>query len=141
MNGIKNTPLRLHILFHYWKLAEDTPFDGKPFVPNIGRSFDHCVLGEYKLGWKHALYLLQHQDLIPKEWQGMYLMFQGTSWKCSHEPSIYPYLTYHDYSKCREGGAGWFKDAKDGWSFWYSEAKNLMDRRGNEDPRTVILHR
>ncbi|MEK9170410.1 MAG: hypothetical protein AAB674_02065, partial [Patescibacteria group bacterium] len=34
------------------------------------------------LGQHHAEYLLEHQDLIPKEWRGkFYLTFPGTVWR------------------------------------------------------------
>src|SRR3989344_127387 len=79
------------------KLEEDIPFDGKPFVPDIVEFLkpgEPYVGGDVirqrvkelnaNLGQHHAEYLLDHQDLILKEWRGKYyLTFPGTVWQDS----------------------------------------------------------
>ena len=79
-----------------WKLLEPGPeFNGKPFTPDIMeflKSNESYVNGEVMkqrakelnahLGQKHAEYLLEHQELISKDWQGKYyLVFPGTVWQ------------------------------------------------------------
>ncbi|MBI4991662.1 MAG: hypothetical protein HZB99_00390 [Candidatus Harrisonbacteria bacterium] len=78
-----------------WTLLEDTSFDGKQFVPDIVEFLkpnESYVRGDVMkqrakelnahLSQRHAEYLLEHQDLIPKEWQGKYyLIFPGTVWQ------------------------------------------------------------
>ena len=75
-----------------WTLLEDTPFDGRQFVPDIVeflKQGEFWVNGEVMrqrakelnahLGQRYAEYLLDHQELIIKEWRGKYfLAFPGT---------------------------------------------------------------
>src|SRR3990167_6729355 len=70
-----------------WKLLEDVPFNGDKFEPEIMeflKSGESYVNGEVMkqrakelnahLGQGHAEYLLEHQELIPKECRGKYLV-------------------------------------------------------------------
>jgi len=91
-----------------WTLLEDTPFDGKQFVPDLVeflKSGESSVNGELMkwrakelnahLGQRHAEYLLEHQELITKEWQGKYyLVFPGTVWQESIGLRDIPYLVW-----------------------------------------------
>jgi len=76
-----------------WKLLKDVPFDGKKFVPEFveflkpGESNMHgkemkrrAKTLNVHTGQKHAEYLLEHQDRIPKELRGMHLVFPDTVW-------------------------------------------------------------
>ena len=107
-----------------WTLLENVPFDGKQFVPEIVeflkpggllKSSESYVSGEVmkqrakelnaNLGQSHAEYLLEHQDLVPKEWQGnYYLTFPGTVWQgsgggrgvpCLHWDGVRWFLVFH----------------------------------------------
>ncbi len=97
-----------------WELVEPGPeFDGKQFVPDLVeflKSGESSVNGEEMklrakklnahLGQHHAEYLLDHQDLIPKEWRGRYyLVFPGTVWLGSHGRRRVPCLGW--------GGGRW----------------------------------
>jgi hypothetical protein len=79
-----------------WKLLEDVPFKKEQFVPEVvvllepGESKLSRISNEeikrrsQKLnahfGQKHAEYLLEHQELIPKKWRNKLLVFPGTVW-------------------------------------------------------------
>ena len=89
-----------------WTFLEDVPFDGKQFIPEIVeflKSNEFSVNGEVMkqrakelnahLGQKHAKYLLEHQELISKDWQGKYyLVFPGTVWRDRGGSRVVPYL-------------------------------------------------
>lgn len=95
-----------------WTLLEDVLFDlsgqdGKLFVPDIVEFLkpnEFFVNGEEMkrrgreelnahLGQHHAEYLMEHQELIPKEWRGKYyLVFPGTVWQGSYSRRLVPYL-------------------------------------------------
>jgi len=90
-----------------WKLLEDIPFDGKQFVPEFVeflKSGESCVNGEemkrraqklnVHLGQRHAEYLLEHQESIPKELRGKNLVFPGTVWLGSDDDRFVPYLRW-----------------------------------------------
>ena len=91
-----------------WTLLEDVPFSGA-FVPDIKeflKSNESYVNGEVMkqrakelnahLGQHHAEYLLEHQDLIPKEWRGKYyLVFSGTVWQDRGGYRSVPYLRWY----------------------------------------------
>lgn len=80
-----------------WKLLEDVkepeiieatklelvPFlkEGESFVG--GEEMVRRARGELRanLGQRHAEELLEHQDQIPVEWRGFYLVFPGTVWR------------------------------------------------------------
>lgn len=103
-----------------WKFLEDMEFDGNLFVPDIVeflkpgglmKSAESWVSGDTmqarakelnaNLGQRHAEYLLEHQELIPKEWQGKYfLVFPGTVWQDSDGGQRVPCL--------RWSGGGWY---------------------------------
>ena len=88
--------------------------DGKQFVPDIVEFLkpgESSVNGELMkqrakelnahLGQYHAEYLLEHQELIPKEWQGKYyLVFLGTVWQDRDGDRFVPYLSWD--------GDGWY---------------------------------
>lgn len=75
-----------------WKLLEDVPFSAAftPVFVEFLKSVESSVNGEVmtqrakKLnanpGQHHAEYLLEHQELIPKELRGKHLVFPGTVW-------------------------------------------------------------
>lgn len=93
-----------------WTLLEDVPFDGKRFVPELVeflKQGESSVNGEVMrqrakelnayLGQRHAEYLLEHQELISKEWRGNYfLVFPGTVWRFSSGVLRVPCLHWHD---------------------------------------------
>ena len=88
-----------------WKLLEDVLFSGA-FTLDIMeflKSNESYVNGEVMkqrakelnahLGQKHAKYLLEHQELISKDWQGKYyLVFPGTVWRDRGGSRVVPYL-------------------------------------------------
>ncbi len=89
-----------------WTLLEDVPFDGKRFVPDLVEFLkpgEISVSGEVMkqrakelnvhLGQHHAEYLLEHQELIPKEWRGKYVLtFPGTVWHDAFSNRRSPFL-------------------------------------------------
>ena len=79
-----------------WTLVEDVPFDGEQFTPDLveflkpGESYVNGEVMKQRakelnahLGQGHAEYLLEHQELIPKEWRDKFLVFPGTVWQDS----------------------------------------------------------
>lgn len=107
-----------------WTLLEDVLFDGKLFVPDIVEFLkpnESSVNGEVMklrakelnahLGQRHAEYLLEHQDLIPKEWRGKYyLTFPGTVWRGSSGGRVVPCLGWNGGRWCLSFcwlGDGW----------------------------------
>ncbi|MDP3729145.1 MAG: hypothetical protein Q8R26_00090 [bacterium] len=112
-----------------WTLIEDVPFDGKQFIPDIveflkprgfRRSAEIFVSGKVmrqrakklnaNLGQRHAEYLLDYQELIPKEWQGEYnLAFPGTIWRGSRGDRYVPRLYWYDDRWCMDPDFGWLR--------------------------------
>lgn len=78
---------------YHWKLTEDVSFSGAftPELVDFRGPNEPYIAGETvrqrakvldaNLGQRHAEYLLEHQELIPKEWQGKHLIFPGTVWR------------------------------------------------------------
>ena len=112
-----------------WTLLEDASFDGQPFVPDIVgflEGNESRVNGEVmkqrakklnaNLGQHHAEYLLEHQDLIPKEWRGkFYLTFPGTVWRGRGGDRFVPYLFWLGGEWCLGFdwlGLGWVSYAR-----------------------------
>ncbi len=117
-----------------WTLLEDTPFDGKQFVPDLveflkpGESY---VSGEVMkqrakelnahLGQRHAEYLLDHQELILKEWRGNYfLVFPGTVWQDSDGDRSVPFLNWD--------GGRWYLDFYWLRYDWYDDFRLVRSR-------------
>jgi len=68
------------------------------------------------LGWRHAGYVLDHQEEIPVEWHEKTLVFSGTLWE-PPEGGGYRYLTLR-----RIGKYGWEPDLRwlgDYWEPYY----------------------
>ncbi len=97
-----------------WTLLEDAPFDDKLFIPDVVeflKSGESSVNGEVMkqrakelnahLGQRHAEYLMDHQELIPKRWRGKYyLAFPGTIWRDSDSCRRVPFLYRLDGRWC-----------------------------------------
>lgn len=100
-----------------WTLLEDIPFDGKEFAPEFVeflKSGESCVNGDTmrlrakKLnahtGQRHAEYLLEHQNRIPKELRGRYLVFPDTVWRDSGGRRRVPCLRWDGGEWCLRWG-------------------------------------
>ncbi len=98
-----------------WTLMEPGPeLDGKTFVLELVEFLkpgESSVNGEVMkqrakelnahLGQRHAEYLLKHQELIPTEWRGKYILtFPGTVWQDSDGDRRGPYLLWHGDRWC-----------------------------------------
>ncbi len=89
-----------------WKLVEDVPFSGAftPELIDFRRPNESYIAGEIvrqrakelnaNLGQRHAEYLLEHQELLLKEWQGKHLIFSGTVWRDLSGSYSVPYLEW-----------------------------------------------
>jgi hypothetical protein len=88
-----------------WRVLEDTPFSGKDFTPIIVKFHrrDNNFISKndvrqrtkklgIHLGRYHAEWLLDRQNLMPKEWREYSLLFLGTVWQdrlgCYFVPSL-----------------------------------------------------
>lgn len=112
--------------FSGWFIQRDVPFDGKQFIPGImGLLKSNESISGYlqskvliqraeelnaNLGQHHAEYLLDHQELIPKEWKGYSLVFPGTVWKNQAYSEFVPCLEY--------GGGGWYLEFSQTTNEW-----------------------
>lgn len=116
-----------------WKLLEDVLFDGKEFVPEfLGflKPGESSVNGDVMrlrakelnvhTGQRHAEWLLEHQDRIPKELRGKYLVFPDTVWRDSVGYRGVPYL-------------GWNGDK---WCLNW----NWLENDWNDNDRLIRLH-
>lgn len=116
-------------------LLEDVPFDGKSFTPDIVgflKSGESYVKGDVmrsrakelntNLGQRHAEYLLNHQELISKEWRGKYyLVFPGTVWQHRIGSCRVPYLSWD--------GDQWFLSFLWLGSDWGSDVRLVSSRK------------
>lgn len=92
-----------------WKLLENTPrrltsanIEGISFL----KGKEPCINGEEmarravtldaNLGQEDAEYLLEHQDEIPAELRGLYLVFPGTKWRDADGCRRVPFLSWYD---------------------------------------------
>mgnify|MGYP001620111609 CR=1 FL=1 len=122
-----------------WTLVEDVPFylsgqDGQPFTPDIveflkpGESYVNGEVMKRRakelnahLGQGHAEYLLEHQELIPKEWRDKFLVFPGTVWRDSVGDRYVPYLYCY--------GDRWYLSFGWLWYDWYSDDRLVCLRK------------
>ncbi|GEM_PF-4438035 len=92
-----------------WILFEDVPFYEREFAPEFLKflkSGETSVSGGMmrlraeelgvNTGQHHAEYLLEHQDRIPKELQGKYLIFPRTVWLDGDDVRGVPCLDWDD---------------------------------------------
>ncbi len=117
-----------------WKLLEDVPFDGQPFIPDIvgflksGESYVNGNVMRQRakqanacLGQRHAEYLLNNQHLIPAEFRQYCLVFPGTFWQHRDGSRSVPYLTWI--------GGRWYLDFRWLGYDWRSDARLVSVRK------------
>lgn len=92
-----------------WKLLENTPrrlistnIEGISFLKGKESSINgeemvcRAVKLDANFGQEDAEYLLEHQDEIPTELRGLYLVFSGTIWRGAFGFRYVPYLGWDD---------------------------------------------
>lgn len=107
-----------------WTLAEDTrepwPISNLELVPFL-KEGDNRISGKEmvrrsreelnaNLGQRHAEFLLEHREEIPKEFRDYFLCFSGTIWRdCSGRRCV-PYLYWRISKQWWGLGFGWLVD-------------------------------
>ena len=113
-----------------WDLVEDVGDPGEILIANLEivsflREGEGSISGDVmrqravelgaNLGQRHAEFLLEHQQEIPKEFRKFYLVFPGTFWRDSRGSLHVPYLGW--------GGVRWVLRLH-----WLEDAWGLIDR-------------